>query len=166
VRFNCYYLTVVEDSDMKKLRSTVVDDNHEIERWVYQLMTRARKWYHQSRQSKSFLSVVSGFADAFTILLMFFSLSSSQFSRSSSTQRINDCHEMYRLRIIIQQQQLFSTFSIHLCRYRSLTSSLRSSTRIFSLRSRSFCRTSLNEHVVKLVNKSETSIRTIQSSIR
>jgi hypothetical protein len=61
--FNCYYSTVVKNSDIEELLVTVVDDNHEIERCVYQLMTRARKWYHQSRQSKSFLSVVSGFVD-------------------------------------------------------------------------------------------------------
>jgi hypothetical protein len=61
--FSCYYSIVVENSDIEKLRSTIVDDNHEFERWIYQLMTRTRKWYHQSRQSKFFLSVVSGFAD-------------------------------------------------------------------------------------------------------
>jgi hypothetical protein len=61
--FNYYYSTVAENSDIEELRLAVVDDNHETERWVYQLMTRARKWYHQSRQSKPFLSAVSGFAD-------------------------------------------------------------------------------------------------------
>ncbi len=71
---------------------------------------------------------------------MFFFLFSSQLSRSSSTQRSNDFHKMYRLRIITRQQQSFSTFSIHLCRSRSSTWSHRSSTRIFSLRLRSLCR--------------------------
>jgi uncharacterized protein YfcZ (UPF0381/DUF406 family) len=61
--FNYYYSTIVENSDIEELRSTIVDDSHETERWVYQLMTKARKWYHQPQQSKSFLSVVSGFAD-------------------------------------------------------------------------------------------------------
>jgi hypothetical protein len=66
--FNCYYSTVVESSDIEELRSTVVDDSHEIERWVYQLMTKARKWYNQSRQSKSFLSVVFDFARKFNMI--------------------------------------------------------------------------------------------------
>ncbi len=66
--FNCYYSTVVKNNDIEELLVIVVDDSHEIERCVYQLMTRARKWYHQSRQSKSFLSAVSGFADEAAVL--------------------------------------------------------------------------------------------------
>jgi hypothetical protein len=41
---------------------------------------------------------------SFTTFLMCFSLSLSQLLRLSLTQRINDCHEMYCLRIIIRQQ--------------------------------------------------------------
>ncbi len=108
-----------------------------------------------SRSSKSFM-----------ILSMLSSLSSSLFSRSSSTQRINDCRRMSRLRIINRQQQSFSTSSIHRCRRRSSTRSHRSSTRIFSFKSRSLCRTSSNAHVAKFVSKSETFTRTISSSIR
>jgi hypothetical protein len=61
--FNYYYSAIVEDSDIEELRSAIVDGSHETERWVYQLMTRARKWYHQPQQPKLFLSAVSGFAD-------------------------------------------------------------------------------------------------------
>ncbi len=101
-----------------------------------------------------------------TILSMLLSLFSSQSSRSNSTQRINDCRRMSRLRIINRQQQSFSTLSIHRCRRRSSTRSHRSSTRIFFFKSRSLCSTSSNAHVAKLVSKSETFIRTISSSIR
>ncbi len=103
---------------------------------------------------------------SFTILSMLFFLFSSLLSRSSSTQRINDCRRMSRLRIINRQQQSFSTFLIHRCRRRSSTRFHRSSTRIFFFKSRSLCRTSSNAHVERFVNKSETFTRTISSSIR
>jgi hypothetical protein len=67
--FNYYYSIIVESSDIEELRSTIVDDNHETERWIYQLMTRARKWYHQPRQSKFFLSAVFDFANVIHINL-------------------------------------------------------------------------------------------------
>ncbi len=101
-----------------------------------------------------------------TILLMFFSLFSSQSSRSNSTQRFNDCREMSRSRIINRLQQSFSTSSIYFCRSRLSTRSHRFSMKIFFLRLRSFCRNLSNTHVVKLVSKSETFTRTISSLIR
>ncbi len=121
--------------------------------------------FNISNQNSSESHVVTKSEIIYDSIDIFF-LFSSQSSKFSSTQRSNDFHEMYRLRIIIRQQQSFSTFSIHFCRSRSSTRSHRFSTKIFFFRLRSFCRNLSNAHVVKFVSKSKTFTRTISSSIR